>query len=266
MTKLLQQFIDNVMQIKREKPTYRQPGDASDGTCDCIGLIIGALKRMGIAWNGIHGTNYTARQAAVNLKKITSASQLSVGDGVLKAYEKGDKKWTLDKYPRYLSGGKYYNGDLKDYYHVGVVTSVNPLGITHMTSPTVCTDTKLGKWGYVFQIKPLANKGAYEQAQPATEQATHTPQPTAEVSGDSEGIFQTPPHETHYYPNQKTAVVTAPSGKTVKMRKKPSTSCSVYDDVKIGSTVQVEETGAEWCKISYGKRKNWYMMTKFLKF
>lgn len=164
MTSIMQQFIDKVFVIKKSNPEYRQPGDGSDGTCDCIGLIIGALRRIGINWSSvpgsIHGTNYAARKAVTGFSKINSASDLEVGEAVFKVYEKGQKGWTLDKYPRYLKGGKYYNGDLNDYYHVGVVTSVSPLGITHMSS-TCKTDTSLGKWEYHGKLNLLVQKNAY---------------------------------------------------------------------------------------------------------
>ena len=41
-----------------------------------------------------------------------------------------------------------YKGDKdqNDYFHVGVVLSVYPLRIRHMTTPTVKIDTKLGAW------------------------------------------------------------------------------------------------------------------------
>jgi uncharacterized protein YgiM (DUF1202 family) len=48
------------------------------------------------------------------------------------------------------------------------------------------------------------------------------------------------------------------------MRQQPSTSCRVYDDVPIGAEVTVVSRGYEWTRISYGRRKGWYMMTKFL--
>ena len=146
MTALLQKYLQKVDDIKRSKPKYRQPGDGSDGTCDCIGLIIGGIRRCGLKWTGIHGSNYAARKAAVNFKKVNSTSDLEVGDTVYKGCAPGSSGYALPA--RYKQGGVYYNGDLTDYYHVGVVTSLNPLNITHMTSPTVKVDTKLGKWGY----------------------------------------------------------------------------------------------------------------------
>ena len=247
MTKLLETFLKKVDVIKKSKPTYRQPGDGSDGTCDCIGLIIGAVRRCGLKWTGIHGSNYAARKASVNFRAITDPSQLEVGDMVLKGRKPGEAKYDLPS--RYKKGGVYYNGDLTDYYHAGVVTSVNPLQITHMTSPTVKVDTVLGKWLFAARVKPLADAGAYSS------QPSPTPTPRPE-----------PQPEPTPTPSSKTAVVTAPSGRTVKMRQKPTTSCSMYDDVPIGATVKVVEKGSTWTKISYGRRTGWYMMTKFLKF
>lgn len=246
MTEILDKFLSKVLRIKAEKPRYRQPGDGSDGTCDCIGLIIGAIRRMGLKWIGIHGSNYAARKQSVNFRKVTDPSQLEVGEMVFKAYEPGDAKNTLPS--RYRKGGVYYNGDLRDYYHVGVVTSLNPLNITHMTSPTVKVDTKLGKWEFAARVKVLVEAGAYND----------TPKPSPEPA-PSPKPAPTPA------PSYQTATVTAPSGRFVKMRQKPSTSCHLYDNVPIGATVRLLEYGTDWSKISYGMRTGWYMMSKFLK-
>lgn len=237
----LKTFLKNVDKIKKEKPTYRQPGDGSDGTCDCIGLVIGALKRMGIKWPGIHGTNYTVRRALVSLNKINSISDLKVGDIVFKARDKSHSKYNLPS--RYKKGGAYYNGDLLDYYHVGVVTSKNPLNITHMTSPTVKVDTKLGNWSYYGMLTLLAGD-------------TKTPAPVSGEPAESnlEGIVS----------SGGTAVVWAQSGRYVKMRQQPSTSCRLYEEVPIGARVTLVEPGETWAKINYGRRKGWYMMAKYL--
>ena len=58
--------------------------------------------------------------------------------------------------------------------------------------------------------------------------------------------------------------VWADNGKPVKLRAKPSTNCGVYDDVPVGAVVTLVEYGETWCKVNYGTRKGWYMMTKFL--
>ncbi len=226
-------FLAGVAKIKSLNPKYRQPGDGSDGTCDCIGLVIGAIRRMGLKWTGIHGSNWAARKEFVELKRITNASQLELGDVVLKAAEQGEKGWALPT--RYRKGGKYYNGDLRDYYHAGVVTSVNPFHITHM-STRITVDTKLGKWNYGGKLRILANasKGG----------VTPTPSPDTPTTGSA-------------------AVVTAPTGSTVNFRRSPSLKGALIKRIPIGTTVEIVSPGEEWASIRYNNQTG-YMMAKFL--
>lgn len=142
-------YVDAVESIADERPEYRLGGDGSDGSCDCVGAGIGALRRMGIEYDGERSTNWIARREAVELWEIQSVKQLRVGDNVLKAYEPDDAKWDLPE--RFRS----YK-DTRDYYHFGVVTSVNPLRILHMTSPTFKTDTTLGRWRFAFLWRQLS--------------------------------------------------------------------------------------------------------------
>lgn len=232
-TQLVDKFITKVMAIYNSNPKRREPGDGSDGYCDCIGLPIGSLKRMGYKWTGIHGSNYAARKETVNLQAIKSESQLSVGDIVYKAVPKGHKNWALPG--RYWSGKSYYNGDLNDYYHAGVVESVNPLRIRHM-SAKMTTDYKVAQyypWNYFGKLRLLVKNA--------------TDQPDPEPNPD----------------NFKKAVVFANSGSTVNMRAIASKSGKIITRVKLGSTVNLLEPGDVWARVSYGN-KSGYMMAEFL--
>lgn len=224
---LIDKFIEKILEIKALKPKYRQPCDGSNGYCDCVGLIIGALRRAKIQWSGIHGSNWFARKDTINLKPLKDPSQLSIGDLVYQAYEPGEKGYALPA--RYKKGGAYYNGSLTDYMHIGVVTAVNPLGITHMWKPTVQTDSSIKYWDYFGQYKKFKGLKATDPA------------------------------------NRKTAIVTAANGKPVKMRQNPSTACRTYELLPVGTQVTIEVPGEVWAQISYGKFKGWYMMAKFLK-
>lgn len=53
----IDEFLTNVRRIQAADPRYRLGRDGSDGYCDCIGLVIGAIRRSGGQWRGIHGTN-----------------------------------------------------------------------------------------------------------------------------------------------------------------------------------------------------------------
>jgi hypothetical protein len=235
---LVMKFLAMVDVIKRLNPAYKQPGDGSDGTCDCIGLVIGALRRMGLKWGGIHGSNYAARYQTVDLKQISGTGSLELGDVVYKAHNQGAAKYALPS--RYKPGNQYYNGDLKDYYHVGVVTQVNPLRITHMTSPHMKVDSTLGNWNYHGKIKPLVSEAEKEAGQP------DPPAPTPEPSTGSK------------------AIVFAGNGLPVKMREYPSTDCRTWVKVQCGTEVTIVEPGEKWARINACGRTGWYMMAQYL--
>lgn len=240
---LVAKFLEMVAKIKSLNPDYKQPGDGSNGTCDCIGLIIGAIRRIGLAWKGIHGSNYAARYQIDGLKKITSLKQIELGDVMLKAYEKGHKKWNLPS--RYWSGHHYHTGDLKDYYHAGVITSLNPIVITHMTSPKMKTltiksmsDLTSSNWLYHGKAKPLVDASNDKASVPIS-----IPEKTAS-SGSK-------------------AVVVAESGGTVNLRAGSNMNTRVLMRVPLGTTVDIITPGENWAEIKAGTTTG-YMMAKFL--
>ena len=252
---LRDKFLQMVEVIKKLNPAYKQPGDGSDGTCDCIGLEIGALRRMGLKWTGINGSNYAARYQTVNLAYIERTEQLEKGDIIYKAADEkgivrlacdaGTKKheWMLPD--RYKKGRAYYDGDLLDYYHVGIVTGVNPLRITHMTSPAMKVDKSLsGGWNYHGKSRPLVEEAERKAGQEAQEPDKKPDEPVP-----SDG---------------SRAIVTAGNGKPVKMRQYPSKSCRTWENVPCGTEVEIVKPGEEWAEINCGKRKGWYMMAKFM--
>lgn len=167
----LENFLQNVLTIEAEQPAYRLGGSAADGTCDCIGLIIGALRRGGVSWTGTHGTNYAARCAVEGLRRVTAASQLRVGEVVFKAREPGNSRYALPATYR-------KHADQRDYYHVGVVVSASPLRIVHCTTPTVKRDTALRSWCYAAALKAVPLESAEGADAPAE------PESVAHASGD----------------------------------------------------------------------------------
>ena len=225
-----EKYIEGINSIYVEQPEYELGHDGSDGKCDCIGMPRGALEREGVEGvTNMKGTNQAARKTILNLQKIKSADQLMLGDVVLKVRDKDDKDMPLPD--RYRKGGADYDPDIGEinFTHIGTVTGVNPLAITHMTSPSAMIDTKIGKWTYFGQLPWVCTD--------------------AEV-----------PEE----PEAEWARVWAESGTTVKMRAKPSTLCRLYWDVPVGSQVVVMEPGEKWSGIIWAGRSG-YMMTKFLR-
>ncbi len=207
---------------------YKLGRDGSDGTSDCIGLIIGALKLAGFKWPGIHGSNWAARNAMETLEPIENAGELFPGEIVYKAREPGEDKYALPS--------QYNNsGDLRDYYHVGVVTGVEPLEITHCTSVAggIKRDNTLGAWRWGGKLKYVDYSEDWEDDEPMDE----------------------------YW-----AMVHAESGRTVNMRKDPYRKSTIIARVPIGEKVRVLEECAgdgAWAKVSWSG-KTGYMMAEYL--
>lgn len=217
------QFVQNVLTIAATQPTYREGGTGADGTCDCIGLIMGALKRT----FPMHSTNYFARYEMDLLEPLTGVDQLHPGDLVYKA--RTDTSTLND---RYQPGGRYYTGDLLDYYHVGVVTAVTPLTITHCTSTGnvdgIATDGSIKGWTHVGAVDGIEYNDEIEDP-----------------------------------PNITTAIVTAPSGTTVNMRSRPDKNSPVLHKVPVGATVSIRTQAAGWAQILYANAVG-YMMSEYL--
>lgn len=213
-------FLSAIQGIASERPTYRNGGSAADGTCDCIGLIIGAIRRAGGKWSGTHGSNYAAR----NMMQSMDAP-LELGGIVYKARGPDDAKYSL---PATYAG----HPDQRDYYHVGVVTSVNPLKITHCTSWSggsgIKIDTVIGKWKHGGRLKL--------------------------VSYDIGNIED----------KTMTAKVYARSGSTVRMRVKPDKKAIAIDNVPVGAQVSVLDKRDDWWQVSYNGKTGW-MMAEFLR-
>lgn len=210
-------YVANVNTVYKHQPKYVLGHDTFE-ECDCIGMVKRALKMAGNPAEGLSGTNYAARYTIKNFKKIQRVSDLKVGDVVLK----GRPYDRYDKYPlpaKYLPGGSLYNGDTTNYVHIGTVTHINPLKITHMTSPTAKIDTKLGKWNYYGQLPQVA-------------------------------------YESEVIVVVEYATVT---GGSLNLRKAKSTSSEKLASIPSGTQVAVVEHEDEWCKVVYNQYTGYAM-------
>lgn len=236
-----EKFVERCEDIVKAKPNY-ELGSSDLHNCDCIGMVKYSLRKNGVSFS-TSGTNWTIRNQVRNIRKITGEGVLQVGDVVFKAKEPGESGYNLPS--KYRSGGSAYNGDIRDYCHIGVVKSVSPLKIIHMTSPTAKTDTAIGKWKVAAELdSKYVSGGSTATAEPVTTPETEPSQDTS-ASGDE-------------------AVVVSENGGYVKLRANPSTSCRLWDKIHPGTRVTIVTPGYDWTKVNCGKRKGWYMMTKFL--
>jgi len=220
-----EQFLVRIEQIAAEEPKYLSGHDGSDGSCDCIGLIIGAIRRAGGQWRGLHGSNYAARKEVRQLRKIGGIQELRAGEAVFKSYEPGQGGYGLPA--RYERSGDYYDGDLRDYYHVGVVVSVNPLRIRHMTTPKPKLDKELGKWAWHGELRKIDYLG-----------------------GGGDGSVKVTYHAR---------VI----GGALNLRTGPSKEDQRITQIPDGATVTVRTEGPEWSFVEYGNMSG-YVMGRFL--
>jgi hypothetical protein len=222
----VKEFLRRVEEIATEAPSYREGGTGTDGTCDCIGLIVGAIRRAGGSWTGLKGSNYTARNEVSGLWEIGSEKDLAIGEVVLKSHKPGEAGYDSD-----TLNGRYRNSpDRLDYYHIGVVESVSPLRIRHMSTGGPKIDTKIGKWTHHGWLKKIAKDGSEE--------------PTVEY----EKVII------------KGGVDTAP----IHMRSGPGTGHKILTDIPQGSEADfVGKADEKWSRIIYRGRQG-YVMSVFV--
>ena len=219
-------FLKNVQRIVDSNPTYRTGGDGSDGTCDCVGLIMGALGGK----FALHSSNYFARYQMKSLDSLMDESQLHPGSVVYKS-----RRDTSRLNERYLPGGTHHANTSLDYYHVGVVTSINPLIITHCTSSDgvdgITKDSSIRAWSWYGDLLQVE----YEDA--------GTPED----------------------PAQYMAMVLSEDGDPVRLRSRPDTGGEYNTIAKVasGESVAVLDQAGEWATVKYNGQRG-YMMAKFL--
>lgn len=224
----LNTFLGCVRENESRIRGYESGHDGSDGYSDCIGLIIGAVKLAGGIWPGTHGSNWAARNAMSTFERIADASKMFLGEIVYKAKEPGEDGYSLpDRYKD--------SGDLRDYYHVGVVTGVDPLEITHCTSVPggIAFDTKMGNWRWGGELKYVDYKKGGTTMEPIYQAKVYA--------------------EGNDYP--------------VKMREQASTQSGILARIPQGTIVNVlgivGSDEGDWGFILYGDQTG-YMMNKFL--
>lgn len=227
------EFADGVAVIAGTYPTYRTGGIGRDGTCDCIGLVMGAMYALGHSEYPVHSSNYFVRREVYNLQRV-DAMEDDLQPGMLLFKARSDGNTSYDLHMRYRQGGRYFTGDLLDYYHVGVVTGVNPLEITHCTSTGqtdgIARDRTLDSWTHACMVRGVDYR---EEADGAAEEAVET------------------------------AIVTAQSGSTVNLRKYPDKASAKLAKVPVGEAVYVYEEADGWSKVKWNGVAG-YMMSRYL--
>lgn len=200
-------------------------GKAERGLVDCAGAFTYLYKQHGLSL--YHGSNAIARSEAVSLLPISAAKP---GMLAFKARASTEKGYALPD--KYKPGGKSYNGDLLDYYHIGLVDATGKQVLNAASKEIGFTRSPLSAskgWDYVAYARRID----YGEVK----------------TGDD---------------TMQNMVVTADSGSTVNLRARPDKSAAVLAKVPIGKTVQVLTISGGWATIQR-EGITGYMMEQYLK-
>lgn len=193
-------------------------GAAREGCVDCSGAFVYAFNRLGHSI--AHGSNAIARKAVKSLLPISDAIP---GMAAFKYYPPGHPKWNLPE--KYRVGGSEYNGDLNDYYHVGLVDGTGDDVLNAKSTSAGFSRDPISKWGCVGRLKAVDYGGTME----------HT----------------------------EMMVVTCTPGETVRLRRGPSTREDAIAKIPNGETVTAGPDNDGWRAVTY-QGKTGYMISKYL--
>lgn len=194
-------------------------GSAQTGCVDCAGAFVWAYRQYGQSI--YHGSNRIAR---VYVDELLPVSAARPGMAAFKVRKPGQQYYDLKA--EYKQGGKYYNGTMNDYYHVGLVDNDPRYVLNAQSAKTGFVRSKIDGWACVGRLKAVDY-------------------------GEEEITMN--------------KYVYADSGKTVNLRKGAGVTYPVIAQVPIGAEVAVQgATNTGWSAVKYGEKAG-YMMTKFLR-
>ena len=205
---------------------YVSPGTNDKNGIDCSGLWVKCFRDQGASI--YHGSNTIFREYCSETGKIKSEKDLQPGMAIFKC-----KEWTDSESDK---KNKWYKKDPGNLSHIGMVTSVNPLVITHATSPVCKQDFKIGNWKYWGKVKNV-DYGSDPGPSPSPD-----PSPSPEPD---------PRRNMYTY---------AENGKPINLRVKASTKAKLVDKVPVGQAVTwLKDNGAGWAYIQWGWKMGWML-------
>lgn len=194
------------------------------GQVDCSGAFVWSYQQHGRSI--YHGSN---RMARVEVEELIPIGQATVVPGMAAFKRRAPGAPGYDLPSSYKQGGDHYNGDLGDYYHVGLVDEDTSRVLNAQSTST----------GFV--------------ASPISQNWTHV----AHLKQVDYGSEATDPVEVT---SSATAVIVATSGQTVNLRKTASKSAALVERIPIGQTVNLRGPECDgWYPIRWGKREGWVM-------
>lgn len=222
-------LIADFQQMLAERWPYRYGGSSKDGV-DCSGAFVWAYRQHGDSI--YHGSNRMARTEVVSLIPIGVAN-IVPGMAAFKHRTPGEAGYDLPG--SYKPGGEYANGDLNDYYHVGLVDTDVSRVLNAQSEETGFVSSPISQgWSHVALLRQV------------------------EYGADVPAV--TPPEGA----DAGVATVWAENGLPVKLRQSASTALPYLVKIPVGATVTLrgpDQNG--WTPVTYNGQ-NGYMMSQFL--
>lgn len=204
-------------------------GHAATGDVECSGAYVWSYRRHGQSI--YHGSNAIARRYVIELRPVSEAKP---GMAAFKFKKPGANGYSLPA--AYQKGGASYNGDLNDYYHIGLVDETGKAVYNAQNPDAGFGKSAVTKWGAVAYLKAV--------------EYPHQVDPTPAPDPDGKQTM------TIMY-------VTAKSGSTVRVREKPDKTAKVLTELKLGTEVKAGPEISGWREIIWSDSGG-YMMAEFL--
>lgn len=225
----VEKLIAVFQQMYQEHWQYKW-GSHEKGCVDCSGAFTYAYSLFG--YNIPNGSNAIAR-------KFIKGKMLPIGNakpGMIAFKSKLPGEDGYDLKDKYKQGGSQYNGDLADYYHVGLVDD-DPRYVLNAKGEKsgFCRDalSRNNGWDCVAFLKDV-DYGEEQSEMP-------------------EGTYA------------KVVLPQGANGTTVNLRQGPSKDKSVVAKVPVGTEVQVVDDKGTWCEVNSNGQYGW-MMSNYLEY
>lgn len=196
------------------------------GKVGCAGAFVYAYNQFGASI--YNGSNRIFRTEIVKPLPISEAKP---GMAAFKFRSEGEPNYKLPA--DYKKGGKHYNGDLNDYYHIGLVDMDTRYVLNAQGEKTGFVRSPITQnWDYVAYLIDVDYSEGGEK------------------------------------PMEKQAVVVLPTGahgKTVNMRRQAHKSADILEQVPVGAAITILNDLGDWCKIRWGDKEG-YMMANYIEY
>ena len=201
---------------------WRYGASTQTGQVDCSGAFVWAYRQHGR--DLYHGSNRMAREEVDALIPIGEAT---VVPGMA-AFKRRDPDKTGYSLPvSYKPGGAHFNGDLGDYYHVGLIDEDTSRVLNAQSAATGFVASPIEQnWSHVAYLRQVDY-------------------------GPKEEIPMT------------TLTIRADNGKSVNLRKSPSTNAARLAQLPVGTAVGLIAEEGDWAQVN-ASGKVGYVMKAYL--